>query len=112
METNTLPSIQLSEAYFYNFYCTHILWRGKFGSYNVDKTAEIMWDMLQSNEVMEELSKHKIKLHPSITSICVHFLITSKILEPLKEIYQMKIDINILSTKSNRHNGRLYNIEE
>ena len=53
---------------------------------------------------MTEFSKHRIKTDPSITSIFFRFLITAKISEPLQEIYQMKRDINVLSTKSDRHN--------
>ena len=61
---------------------------------------------------MEEFSKHKIKCHPSITSIFSRFIITANMLEPLQEIYRMKIDTKVLSTKSDRNHGRLDNLEE
>ena len=64
------------------------------------------------HEVMAEFSKTEIKRHPSVTPIFVRFLITSKILEPLQEIYQMKRDIEVLITNSYRHRGRLYDLEE
>ena len=69
-----------------------------------------MWDTLQSHELILEFSKHQIKYHPSITSIFVRFLITAKISEALQEIYQMKRDIKVLSTKSYHQRGRLAKI--
>ena len=66
-----------------------------------------MWDTLQIHELMLEFSKHQIKHHPSITSIFVRFLITANISEPLKEISQINRYIKLLSTKSDRHHGRL-----
>ena len=61
---------------------------------------------------MADFSKHKIKQHPSITSIFVRFLITAKISEPLQDISQMKIDIKVLINKLDRHHGRLTNIKD
>ena len=78
----------------------------------MNETPSILWAMLQSHEVMEEFSKHKIKQHPSITSIFFRFLITTNIYEPLQDIYQMKRDIKVLRTKSNLYHGRLTNIEK
>ena len=62
---------------------------------------------LHSHEIMAEFSKHEIKRHTSIKYIFVCFLITAKILELLQDISQMKRDIKVLSTKSDRHSGRL-----
>ena len=78
----------------------------------MDKTASIMWYALQIHEVIMDLSKHKIKRHPSITSIFVRFPVIAKILEPLQDIYQMKRDIKMLSTKSDRHHGRMAKLKE
>ena len=61
---------------------------------------------------MAEFSKHKIKRHPSITSIFFRFIITAKILEPLQDIYQMKIDTKVLSTNPDRNHGRMDKLEE
>ena len=82
------------------------------GSSTLDKTASIQWDTLQSHDVIVELSKQKIKRHTSRTSIFVQFLVITKILEPLQDIYQMKKDIKVLSTKSDRHHGRLAKLKE
>ena len=60
---------------------------------------------------MVEFSKHEIKHRPSITSIFVRFIITAKILEPLQEISQMKRDIKVLITKSDRNQGNMANPE-
>ena len=84
---------------FDDLYRDHILGRDKLGSSTVDKTSAILWDTLQSHELMSEFSKHDIKRHPSITFIFVCFIITANILEPLQEIYYMKRDIKVLSTK-------------
>ena len=60
---------------------------------------------------MVEFSKHEIKHHPSIMSIFVRFIITANILEPLQEISQMKRDIKVLITKSDRNQGNMANPE-
>ena len=86
--------------------------RGKLGYFTVEETAIILSATLQSHEVMAEFSKHKIKLHTSITSIFFRFLITSNILEPLQDIYQMKRYIKVLSTKSDRHHGRMAKLKK
>ena len=105
----------LSDQLMQNFddlYWARILGREKFVSSTVDDTATILWATIQSHELMVELSKHDIKLYPSITSIFVRILITAKILEPLQEIYQMKRDIKVLTTKSDRHHDRMANLED
>ena len=86
--------------------------RGKLGSSTIEETSVILWDTLQSHDVMAEFSKHGIKRHPSVTSIFVCFLITAKILEPLQEISQINRDVKVLSTKSEHRRGRLDKIEE
>ena len=78
----------------------------------MDETTTIMWDTLQSHEVMAELYKNEIKRHPSITPKFVRFLVTANIVEPLQEIYQIKRYIEVLSTKSDNHHGILDNLEE
>ena len=60
---------------------------------------------------MEEFSIHDIKRHLSITSIFIRILITANILEPLQDISQIKRNIKVFSTKSDRHRGRLAEIE-
>ena len=97
---------------FDNLYWTRIQGRYKLGYSTVDNTAVILWTTLQTHELMAELSKHEIKRHPSITSIVVRFIVTSKISEPHQEISQMKMIIKVSSTKSYRHQVRLTNIEE
>ena len=92
---------------FDDLYRSRILGREKLGSSSVDEISTILWDTLHIHEVMAEFSKHYIKHHPYITSICVGLLITAKIYEPLQEIYQMNRDIKVLSTKSDRHHGSL-----
>ena len=61
---------------------------------------------------MSEFSKHEIKRHPSITFIFVHFIITSSILVPIQDIYHMKRDIKVLSTKSYHNQGSLDKLYE
>ena len=97
---------------FDNLYQEIIMGRGNLGSSTVNETSTIMWDALQSHEVMAEFSKHEVKCHPSITSIFSRFLITANISEPLQNISHMNRDIKVLSTKSDRHCGRLNNIKE
>ena len=41
----------------------------KLDSISVEDTDAILWSAVQSQKVMEELSKHDIKHHPYITSI-------------------------------------------
>ena len=60
---------------------------------------------------MAEFSKNEIKRYPYVTYMFVQFLTTDKISEPLQDIYQVKRDIKVMSTKSDRHHGRLANIE-
>ena len=76
-------------------------------SSNVETTTAILWNTIQIHEVMAGLYKHKIKRHPSITSIFVCFLIKCNISEPLQEIFQIKRDITGLNNKSDCHNGRM-----
>ena len=92
---------------FGDLYWARILGRDKLGSSTVDKTAKILWATLQIHEVMAKFSKHEIKRHLSITSIFVRFLITANISDPLQDNSQMKRYIKVLSTKSDRHHGRL-----
>ena len=96
---------------FDDLYWSRILVRDNLGSSTVDETGAILWDTIQSHEVMAEFSKHETKCHPSTTSIFVRVLIIVKILEPLQEIYQTKRYIKVLSTKSDRHHGRLAKLE-
>ena len=84
---------------FDDLYWDCILGKGKLVSSTVDDTAVIVWATLQSHEIMAECSKHKIKLHVSVTSIFVRFLITAKMYEPLQEISQMRRNIKVLRTK-------------
>ena len=99
-EENILPllSDQLRHI-FDDLYWGRIMGREKLGSSTVVETTTLMWDMLHSYEVMAEFSKQEIKRHPPTTSIFVRFLITANILEPLRDIYQMKRDIKVLRTK-------------
>ena len=97
---------------FDDLYQACIIVRDKLVSSTVEKTSVILWDTLQSHEVMAEFSKHDIKRHPSITVIFVCFLITAKILEPLQDISQINRDIKVLGTKSERHRGRLDKLKE
>ena len=83
-EKYSLPSIQPDVAYFDDFYRASIIGRGKSGSYTVEETAAILWDTLQSHQLMVDFSKYEIKCHPSITYIFVCFLIEANIYEPLK----------------------------
>ena len=62
--------------------------RDKLDSIYVEDTASILWDTIQSHEVMEEFSKYHSKHHPYITSIFFRLLITAKIYENLREIGQ------------------------
>ena len=71
---------------FENLYRSHILGKNNLGSSTVYETSAIFWAMLQSYEVMSELSKQDIKRHPFITYIFFLFLVTANILEPLQEI--------------------------
>ena len=97
---------------FDDLYQACIMGRGDLGSSTLYETATILWETLQIHEVMVEFSKPDIKRLPSITSIFVRFLITAKILEPIKEISQMKRYIKVLSTKSDHYPGRLANLKE
>ena len=54
------------------------------GSKSVEYTDAILWARLHSHELIEELSKHYIKHHTSITSIFVYFLTTANIYEPFQ----------------------------
>ena len=85
--------------------------RGKLGSSTIEETSVILWDTLQSHDVMAEFSKHGIKRHPSVTSIFVRFLITANTLEPLQDISQIKRNIKVFSTKSDRPRGSLAELE-
>ena len=107
----SLLSDQLRQM-FDNLYWARIIGRNKLVSSTVYKSYTIMCSTLQSHEVMVEFPKHEMKRHPYTKSIFVCFIITSNIYEPLQEIYQMKIDIKVLSTKSYCHHGRLNKIKE
>ena len=71
---------------FDDLYWDRILGMDKLGSSTVDDTTGIMRYALQIHEVMAQLSKYGIKLHPSITCTFSYFLITSKISEPLQDV--------------------------
>ena len=79
----SLLSYQLRQI-FDDLYWVRIMGRDKLGYSTVGEIDYILWNTLQSHEVMAEFSKHKIKHHPSITSIFVCFLVTAKISEPLQ----------------------------
>ena len=96
----------------YDLYQARIMGRDKLGYSIVDETANILWATLQSHELMAEFSKNEIKRYPYVTYMFFRFLTTDKISEPLQDIYQVKRDIKVMSTKSDRHHGRLANIEE
>ena len=74
--------------------------RGKLGSSTIEETSVILWDTLQSHDVMAEFSKHGIKRHPSVRSIFVCFLVTANVLEHLHDIYHIKRDTKVLRNKS------------
>ena len=65
------------------FIKSRVFGRDKLDSMYVEDTAAILWDTIQSHEVMEEFSKNYGKHHPYITSIFVRLLITAKIYETL-----------------------------
>ena len=109
--TLSLLSDQLRHI-FDNLYWARIMGRYKFGSSTMDKTAIILSGTIYSYDVIVELSKHEIKGHTSITSTLVHFLVIAKISDPIQDIYQMKRDIKMLSTKSDRHHGRMAKLKE
>ena len=96
---------------FDDLYRVRIMRRDKLGYSTVEETATMFWAILQSNEVMVEFSKHKIKHDPFITSIFFCFLIVATIPEPLQEISHINRDIKVLSTKSDRHRGRMNNLK-
>ena len=83
---------------FDNLYQDQVLSRDNLGSFTLDDTTAMMWATFHSHEVMTDFSEREIECHPSFTSIFVRSLITSNISEPLQEIFQMKRDINFLST--------------
>ena len=62
--------------------------QNKLDYISVEDTAEILWAVIQSHEVMEDFSKHDTKHHPYITSIFVRLIIITKIYETLQEIGQ------------------------
>ena len=97
---------------FDDLYRAQIMGRNKLGSSTVDKTTTILWATIQSHEVMANFYRHNIKRHHSITSIFVRFLITAKILEPLQDFFQMKRDIKVLITNSDRHHDGLAKLKE
>ena len=68
--TPSLLSDQLRQN-FDDMYQACIMGIEKLVFSTVEKTSVILWDTLQSHEVMAEFSKHEIKRHPSITSIFV-----------------------------------------
>ena len=92
---------------FDDFYHARVIGQAKLGSSTVEENSVMMWVILQSHEVMAKFTKHKIKLHPSITSIFILFFIKKMISDPLKETTHMKKDIKGLITKSYCHHSRL-----
>ena len=97
---------------FDDLYWDLVFGREKLGYSTVDETTVMLWATLHNHEVTMEFYKYEIKFHPTIKYIFYRFLIMANIYKPPQEIYQIKRDIKVLSTKSDLHHYRLNKLKE